>query len=563
MSASARITTALCVVLCVQGLAPAGFQPPQVSPPPPPGMSELEQAYHHSTVSVQRAIESTFKGRAGGDVPQWGCCEVTVTNKQSYRNCYEEVTLDVTFTKPDGQTVAFWGFYDGDDLWRIRFMPDQIGTWHYVATFSDGTGRTNGSFNCTESKIPGMITACPKNPIWFGFSGGKPVLVRSLHVGDRFFADADNPLTHELWSPSRRQAFLDWAQDQGYNMLSIAGCYLNRDVKGRGRGWNTPDLWDARTATPDWREYQRLEGVLDELAIRGMLVYPFAGLFGREADFPRDPAKQTVYIKYTLARLGAYWNLLWMVGGPEPRLEGDPYLGVEDIHRLARTIEKADVFGHLLSVHNPTGNDAFKDADWTSYGVLQGPKTTSRNRLSRRLLSNRHEAKPLYAQETLWPGNIHHPEYSPEDVRKNAFVMVMSAATINFADMDGNSSSGFSGSMDLSQKVQTRHDIIKGVWDFFENIPFYRMKPSQDLVDSGYCLAEPGKRYLVYLEHPGPVDVQISDGAYRVQWINAQNTDDVRSGGVIKSRRELMSPQEADDWLLSLTHVESSLAAAR
>lgn len=556
MSASAKITILLCVAVFPCTLVSAAFPPPHASPPPQQPVAEMERAFHHSTINVQMVLERQRMGAMGGSIPQWGCLEMTMTNGRQYTNPYEDVTLDVTFTKPDGKTVVFWGFYDGDDCWRIRFMPNEVGTWQYVARFSDGTDEVTGSFTCVESKLSGPIGAYRPNPIWFGFASGKPILVRSLHVGDRFLADADNALTGQAWSAGQRKVFLDWAQGQGYNMLSIAGLFLKRDIKGRGRGWNTPDLWDAETGAPDYRQYQRLESVLDDLAVRRMLVYPFAGLFGRESDFPACPDKQTLYIKYTMARLGAYWNLLWMVGGPEPLMKSDPYLGVEEINRLGRTIARADVFGHLLSVHNPTGPDAFKDARWASYSILQGPKTRNRQRLSDKLLEYRHDTKPLYAQETLWPGNIYHPQYSLDDIRKNAFVLMLSGATINFADMDGNSSSGFSGSMDLAEKVQPRHDAIKKVWDFFEGGPFYRMKPSQDLVDAGYCLAEPGRRYLVYLEHPGAVNVQILAGDYRLKWINAQDTDDIRPGGVIDSRRTLTSPQEADDWLLSLTRVE-------
>ena len=51
------------------------------------------------------------------------------------------------------------------------------------------------------------------------------------------------------------------------------------------------------------------------------------------------------------------------------------------------------VFGHLLSVHNRTGDDAFKDSAYTSYGTLQGPKTLDRKKLSRVLLKNHHPGK--------------------------------------------------------------------------------------------------------------------------------------------------------------------------
>jgi len=299
-------------------------------------------------------------------VPCWGRFELTATNSKAYRNPCEDVRLEATFIKPDGGTVAFWGFYDGGDAWRVRFMPDQVGTWRYQARFSDGVGRISGVFECVASDLSGLISVYRDNPIWFGFKHGSPVLIRSLHVGDRFFADGDNSVTGAPWSAARRRAFLDWAQAQGYNTLSIASHYLNRDTKGRGQGWDTPDLWDADTQQPNWREFRRMETILNNLAERRIMVYPFAGFCGRDSDFPRDEAKQDLYLKYTLARLGAYWNLWWMVGGPEPRLKGKPYLTVEQIDRLGHKLEEFDVFGHLRSVHNPTGPDQFKDAAWTS-----------------------------------------------------------------------------------------------------------------------------------------------------------------------------------------------------
>jgi hypothetical protein len=34
--------------------------------------------------------------------------------------------------------------------------------------------------------------------------------------------------------------------------------------------------------------------------------------------------------------------------------------------------------------------------------------------------------------------------------------------------------------------------------------------------------------YLVYLESPGAVNVGVKGGPYKVRWVNAQNTRDVR-----------------------------------
>jgi hypothetical protein len=478
-------------------------------------------------------------------VGQWDRFERSVPNPRPYTEPYRDVTLEVTYTRPDGSAVSFWGFYDGSATWKIRFMPDQVGTWRYTARFADGAAPgVQGTFECVPSDLPGLISRYEHNPQWFGFRGGKPLLVRSFHVGDRFFA--------ENWDAAKRTAFLDWSQRQGYNTLSIASHYLNRNEQGRGRDWKTPGLWPL-----DAGEYRKVETILDDLARRRLLVFPFAGFFGRGANFPREPGEQDLYIRYTLARLGPYWNLLFNVAGPEPNLRGRSFLTPQEVDRLGEQIRRLNVLGHLLTVHNPPGDDAYRDAPWTTYGTLQGPKTVDRAKLSAEIVRNHHPKKALYAQETLWPGNtVGHPFYSNEDIRKNAYVILMAGAAINFADMQGDSSSGFSGTLELSDRVQARHDIIKRVWDFFEAVPFHRMKPSQHLVSRGYCLAEAGKEYLVYLESGGTVDVAVTGGGapYHVEWINARDTSDRRRAGKQTRDGRALSAPDANDWLLRLHH---------
>ena len=361
-------------------------------------------------LSVMAVNLALLAGAAGAaDVGVWDRFEATVSNTREYADPYGDVTLEAVYTAPDGRRIGFWGFHDGGTTWRIRFMPDQLGAWRYEARFSDGAPGVSGAFECVASDLPGMISIYAANPVWFGYRGGGPVLVRSLHVGDRFFASN--------WPDEKRAAFLDWARAQGYNMLSIASHYLNREEKGRGEGWDTPKLYPLDAA-----EYRRMERLLDDLAARRFLVSPFAGFFGKNSNYPRDPAEQERYVRYTLARLGPYWNLLFNVAGPEPNLK-KTWMESRDVVRLGKLIQKLDVFGQPLSVHNRTGDDPYVSASWTTYGTLQGPKTVDRRRLSLGLLRNHHRAKPLYAQETLWAGNKFHKEpYTDEDLRKNAYV---------------------------------------------------------------------------------------------------------------------------------------------
>ena len=314
--------------------------------------------------------------------------------------------------------------------------------WSYEASFSDGQPAASGSFECLRGDHAAGIDIYRQNPVWFGDRAGRPLLVRGLHIGDRFFA--------ANWPDDQRREFLDWAQANKYNLLSIASHFLNRDAPGRGQGWQTPKLWPLDAA-----EYRRMESILDDLARRRIAVFPFAGFFGQKSNYPRDPAEQERYVRYTLARLAPYGNMLWNVAGPEPNLR-ESWMAAEDVERLGRLIKRLDPLAHPISVHNRTGDDPYRDSDWTTYGVLQGPKSLDRAVLSRGLLESHHPAKPLLAQETLWSGNVNHirrfggKDYSDDDLRKNAFVIHMSAAALVFADNDGDSSTGFSGTLALA-----------------------------------------------------------------------------------------------------------------
>ncbi len=484
-------------------------------------------------------------------VSQWGQFEQAIINTNTYADPYRGVTLNVTYTRPDTNSVNFWGFYDGGNTWRIRFMPDQVGTWSYSASFSDGAPGANGSFQCVTGNIPGMISADATNALWFGFKGGGHGLFRSLQLGDRFFASN--------WPTTNRTAFLDWAQGQGYNTLSIASHYLNRNFAGRGQGWNTPNLWDPASPNLKAAEYQAMETILNDLAARQMMVFPFAGFFGQSSDFPTNQTDQALYIRYTLARVAPYWNVLMQVAGPEPLVYPALFqnsMALSDINRLGNLIQSYNVSGHLLSNHNGQNTDAFANQPWETFTTLQGPDNVNRQTLGAALLAHR-GVKPLLAAEVLWPGNQYQAAFSDSDIRKNGFVIMMSGATLNFGDMNGGSSSGFSGTMNLADKIQSRHDIIKLVWDFFATQQFYLMSPRQDLVNNGWCLANPGSEYLVYLQQTGSVSVAVSNGPFEVEWINAQNTSDIRFAGATTNGLNLISPPDGDDWLVHLVSTVS------
>ena len=77
-------------------------------------------------------------------VERWGVFEVTL-NGPSTGNPFTEVELTAEFKRSNTngeQTFEPQGFYDGDGVYKIRFMPDAVGEWTY--TTKSNTAELNG-----------------------------------------------------------------------------------------------------------------------------------------------------------------------------------------------------------------------------------------------------------------------------------------------------------------------------------------------------------------------------------------------------------------------------------
>jgi len=129
-------------------------------------------------------------------VPMWGRFETTVVNPGSHANPFTDVTLVATFLRPDKSRVSFWGFYDGDghggqtgNIWKLRFMPDQLGTWSYECSFSDGTPGQNGTFGCVGDRAkPGPLRVDSANPRYWTFADGSRFFAHAYTAPELFVA---------------------------------------------------------------------------------------------------------------------------------------------------------------------------------------------------------------------------------------------------------------------------------------------------------------------------------------------------------------------------------------
>ncbi len=75
------------------------------------------------------------------------------------------------------------------------------------------------------------------------------------------------------------------------------------------------------------------------------------------------------------------------------------------------------------------------------------------------------------------------------------------------------------------------------------------MTPSKEIASTRYCLAAPGKEYLVYLPSGGAVTVDLSaaKGELAVEWFDPADGKTVSAGAVLGGgRRQLKAPRAGE-----------------
>jgi len=462
--------------------------------------------------------------------------ELEVKNNAACNDPCCDVILNVKLSTSNGRVLNHAGFSDGKNAWKIRFSPDEYGEWAYKYWFCDDGKKTPGKFGGITSDKPVRVQKNAINPFWLGQGRQSKTWFKSFQAGDIFFAINWNK-PEKLNDGNARTLFLDWVVKNGYNVPSIASCFTNRNQTGHEKEWDTSKIWPV-----DPTEYQKAEVIMNQLKNRGIAVFPFASIFGPHGEWPVNWDDQQFYISYFLTYFGHYPNLIVNIAGPEPfwaERGCKNAMLMNDIKRIGNLIDTVDVYNHVIAVHNQTRASQyvcpFIDEPWCDMATIQRPKTFRSEELFSKLALTNRPTKISYANKTLWTRNTYHPAYLNDRIRKNTFTTLFSKSILNLAGNKDISLTGFSGTMDLKEVNQAKHDIVSDVHNWFATIPFCHMTTRQDLVKQGYCLANEGKEYYIYRDTLGKVEVYLDyHYPFQLKWINAKKTADTSQGIIVK-----------------------------
>ena len=106
-------------------------------------------------------------------IEQWDIFELSLDGPAD-GNPFLDVTVSAEF-QHGHRTVEVDGFYDGDGVYRIRFMPDVTGDWHYRTLSSvpqmDGV---EGEFECTVPATDSHGPVHVRDTYHFAYADGTP-----------------------------------------------------------------------------------------------------------------------------------------------------------------------------------------------------------------------------------------------------------------------------------------------------------------------------------------------------------------------------------------------------
>jgi len=494
---------------------------------------------------------------APATVGKYRVFEAAVVNTRDYDNKFTDVDLLVEYTAPSGKKWQFPGFFDGDgkgggdrstgSVWKMRFMPDQAGSWTYKWRWSDGSGNGTGRFEATEAQAgKGVIRAYEANPHWFAYNGTVPVWLKSYYeTGHGGIAQDFDWMTDNVFQP---------LVDHGYNHLQVNWllslcCYRQYYLDGPEPGTLDLDLYENGDASGTmnlqvWRLMERRMAWLND---RNIGVHMFLGFDGSQNDGPRwedlGDDEKDFYVRYSVARLAPYanlagWNFVWEVAGDRESHE----LG------LARLLAKYDVFGHLRTYEDETPREHHYDDDAYTFAAVENHEIAAPLKSMERYNYWRtawthymagllgYAGKPVYMSEgnALWRRFwFERSGATQDDLRQSAWATTMAGASFNW---NGHSSEyqlyahgpdGLPFSVDNDFHLSERYvEILARVMN--DEVEFHRLTPQSDQLTAHdpfrvFALAETGRQYLVFSMHGEPFSLFLGEGEYADNaWIDTK-----------------------------------------
>ncbi|SEB92287.1 DUF5060 domain-containing protein [Terriglobus roseus] len=274
-------------------------------------------------------------------VPVWEIFELTVNGPgESAGSNPWNLRWSVIFAQ-ENRRVTVDGFYDGDGVFKARFMPDAKGLWTYTTESETAQLRGHaGRFHAIDAKTGAHGPVAVHNTQHFSYADGSPY----FPFGTTSYAWIHEP-------EALQQQTLATLKAAPFNKIRM--CVFPKHYE---YNHNEPEFYPFPRSGSindytrfDPRFFAHLERRILDLQAMGIeadliLFHPY-DRWGYQSMSAETDA---FYLRYLVARLGAYRNVWWSLANEWDLMKSK---SLADFDRLFHVLESADAHGHLCSIH--------------------------------------------------------------------------------------------------------------------------------------------------------------------------------------------------------------------
>lgn len=496
--------------------------------------------------------------------------EMQVTNSKTYSNPfnYNVIELQATFNSPSGRQINFFGFYDGDgnggqtgNIWKLRFMPDEIGTWTYSFSWTDGTSGNSGSFVVVDNGLPGPLKVASDNSWYFETARGIPFDFRGC--GFMFW--------HWDFSLGKFKSFIDELENYKAAIqsdINSEGCnfiYTWNSADRISRYNSVDESWwidqtEAGKKVFNLAVFEAWDDLLTFLKEQKVYAMPWA-VFSLQDDFYAFNDYK-VFLRYWVARMAPYYNWLgWSLTWEWPEK-----LSESQVSQIMNQVKDWNPFPTLQTAHD-SSRSSF--TSWMSFSSRQ--RETRNVYIGNSRSAGQHGGvqgpfinMPIIGAEDIWEeatGSYGQCRNETE-VLRGAWGEMLAGVMPLYTEWSNNS--------DLSWGKGEGKDDVKRMFDFFYSKTHYRQyKQLNNLVSKSerqICSGISGQEYLVYDENGGSIKLNLtntnSSDKFLITWFDPTNGKEQNGGSINGGGSITLASPFGSDTVLLLKRTDSTPPAA-
>jgi hypothetical protein len=531
------------------------------------------------------------------NIKPWEVFELTLNSGRSLSDPYKESLIQgkppyvaakfvCSEGKLPGREFVIPGFWDGQKVWKIRFAPPSSGKWKYItASYDRKMNGIKGELvvsDWTDEELyenpgrRGFLKVNDKNERkgrYFTYYDGTPF----LWIGDTWWDWTNRRIKFESF-----RKLVDTRAEQGFNIGQLFFA---------GNGWGRESsLLDSTYQHPDIGQIRKVEEMIRYANSKGITVWIHAWWSREGINVSIGEENIIRWWRYVIDRLQAY-NVIWVLAG-EYNMYNHGGFPVEFWNSVGKIIKDEDPYIRIVSAH-PTppmwdgGADApqwstaeaIHNQQWIDYNQSQTGHARWCNEITPEIIARAYSmkpAKPVVVTEPWYEFIEGNP--AAMDIRFGAWSAIMSGAA-------GHSYGGGHiwrvhlperptevGAWPMDTSLTTNTMLYPGavsvgfMGKYLRKLEWWKLEPHPEVISenpSYYCLAVPGKEYIIYLRYGGSVKVDLRDYpgiSFSYAWTDLVNYRESNKGTIkggslteIKCPEDYPGVVDFKDWVVHLT----------